>query len=69
MISLEDLAGRGAKVVLAVRDLVAAEDVVSEIKQRYSYADLVSILYTLFHKLIIINIYLLRMLSRLIYFP
>jgi hypothetical protein len=35
------LAGRGAKIVLAVRDMVAAEVVVSEIKQRYSYADLV----------------------------
>lgn len=36
----EDLAGRGAKIVLAVRDVAAAEDVVAEIKQRYSYADL-----------------------------
>ena len=41
---LEDLAGRGAKIVLAVRDVAAAEDVVAEIKQRYSYADLVMII-------------------------
>lgn len=40
---LEDLAGRGAKIVLAVRDVVAAEHVIAEIKQRYSYADLVMI--------------------------